>query len=426
MSLRPPPPHLDEREEAEVRSIGLDAHRDFCEVALCEQGQVRSAGRVATRIEPLSEFAAGLRPDDQVAIEATQGATAIRRLLEPHVARVLVVDSRKAAALAQARAKTDRLDARALARLLAAGVLEEVWAPDEGHAALRRLLARRQALVRARTRAKNEVHAALARTLCPRPPVTDLFGRAGRRWLCERALPSEERLTVEGCLRQVDLFDEEISLLERALAEQAATAVEIRRLLTVPGVNMVTAATFVAWVGDVSRFPSPRKLVGYLGLDPRVRQSGAGLAHHGRISKEGARAVRHVLGESVWSVVMAPGPLRAFFQRLQSRKGPQLAATATARKLCVLFWHMLTRDEDYAFAQPALTRHKLRKLELAAGAPRHRGRPGPDGPWRVGPAQRAAERAIGEQAEHAYRQLVSDWQRQRPRGADATTGERRS
>lgn len=148
-------------------------------------------------------------------------ATAIRRLLEPHVARVLVVDSRKAAALAQARAKTDRLDARALARLLEAGVLEQVWAPAEEHAALRRLLARRQALVRARTRAKNEVHASLARTLCPRPPVTDLFGRTGRRWLSERALPSEERLTVEGCLRQVDLFGEEISLLERALAEQA-------------------------------------------------------------------------------------------------------------------------------------------------------------------------------------------------------------
>lgn len=408
-----------------MRSIGIDAHRDFCEVAVCERGQVRGAGRVPTRVASLTEFAASLDADDQVAIEATQGAAAIRRLLEPHVARILVVDSRKAAALAQARAKTDRLDARGLARLLEAGVLEEVWAPDEEHGALRRLLARRGALVRARTRAKNEVHAALARTLSPRPPVTDLFGRAGRRWLCDLPLPAEERLTVEGCLRQVDLFDEEVAQLDRALAERGAASPEIRRLLTVPGVNLITAATFVAWVGHVGRFPSPRQLVGYLGLDPRVRQSGTGLAHHGRISKEGARAVRHVLGESVWSVVMAPGPLRAFFRRLQSRKGPQVAATATARKLCVLFWHMLTRGEDYSFAQPALTRHKLRKLELAAGAPRHRGRPGPDGPWRVGPAQRAAERAIGEQAELAYQRSVSDWQRQRPKGASAATGERR-
>jgi transposase len=408
-----------------VRSIGIDAHRDFCEVAVSEHRHVRGAGRVPTRVEPLRRFAATLDPTDRVAIEATQGAAAIRRLLEPHVARVLVVDSRKAAALAQARAKTDRLDARTLARLLEAGVLEEVWAPDEKHGALRRLLARRGALVRARTRAKNEVHAALGRTLSPRPPMTDLFGRGGRCWLDALPLPAEERLTVQGCLRQVDLFDEQVAQLDRAVAERGAASPEIRHLLTVPGVNLITAATFVASVGDVARFPSPRQLVGYLGLDPRVRQSGTGLAHHGRISKEGARAVRHVLGESVWSVVMAPGPLRAFFRRLQSRKGPQVAATATARKLCVLFWHMLTRGEDYAFGQPALTRHKLRKLELAAGAPRHQGRPGPDGPWRVGPAQRAAERAIGEQAEIAYSQLVSDWQRQRPKGASAATGERR-
>jgi transposase len=326
------------------------------------------------------------------------------------VGRVVVVDSRKAAALAQARAKTDRLDARTLARLLEAGVLERVWSPAEDSAALRRLLARRAAIVRARTRAKNEVHAVLGRTLAPRPPVTDLFGRAGRRWLDERVLPVEERLTVDGCLRQIDLCDDEVARIDRAIAEH--------------GVNLITAATFVAWIDDIGRFSSPRKLVGYLGLDPRVRQSGSGLAHHGHISKEGARSVRHVLGESVWSVITAPGPLRAFYRRLQSRKGPQVAATATARKLCVLFWHMLSRGEDYAFAQPALTRHKLRKLELAAGAPRHRGRPGPDGPWRVGPAQRAAERAIGEQAERAYQRSVSDWRRQQPKGADATNGER--
>ena len=412
-----------------MRSIGLDVHRDFCEVAICQGGAARSAGRVPTLVEPLRAFAATLTADDQVAIEATHNAGAIRRLLEPHAGRVVVIDSRKAAALAQARAKTDRLDARTLARLLEAGVLEEVWSPDPERAALRRLLSRRQALVRARTRAKNEVHACLARTLCPRPPVANLFGRTGRRWLAEQPLPAEERLTAEGCLRQVDALAGEIALLDRALAQRTAGSADVRRLLGVPGVNLITAATFVAWVGDIERFSSPRKLVAYLGLDPRVRQSGASSARHGRISKEGARAVRHVLGESVWSVVQAPGPMRAFFRRLQSRKGPQVAATATARKLCVLFWHLLARGEDYAYAQPALTRHKLRLLELAAGAPRHRGRAGPDGPWRVGPAQRAAERAIGEQAEAAYRRMVTDWARQRPGGqrpggAGATTGER--
>ncbi len=194
-------------------------------------------------------------------VEATGNAAAVVRLLAPYVGRAVVANPRRLSGVVGPRAKTDRLDARALARLLAAGMIEEVWTPTDELRALRRLLARRAALVRARTRAKNEVHAALLRNLHPRPPVKDLFGRAGRRWLAGLAFPADEQVTVEGCLRQVDALDEEIERLERLLAEQAIRSTEIRRLLTVPGVNLITAATFVAWVGDVRRFPSSRKLV---------------------------------------------------------------------------------------------------------------------------------------------------------------------
>ncbi len=139
--------------------------------------------------------------------------------------------------------------------------------------------------------------------------------------------------------------------------------------MSVPGVNVQTAATFMAAIGDIGRFSSPRKLVSYLGLDPRVRQSGSGPARHGRISKTGASEARHMLGEVAWKVMLTPGPLRAFFERIRVRRGPQIAATATARKLVVLFWYLLTREEDYAFARPAMTRHKVRRLELLAGCP---------------------------------------------------------
>ena len=139
---------------------------------------------------------------------------------------------------------------------------------------------------------------------------------------------------------------------------------------------MQTAATFMAAIGDIGRFSSPRKLVSYLGLDPRVRQSGSTPARHGRISKEGASESRHMLGEAAWKLMMTPGPLRAFFERVRARRGPQIAATATARKLVVLFWHLLSRGEDYAFARPAMTRHKIRRLELLAGAPSQKGTQG--------------------------------------------------
>jgi transposase len=166
----------------------------------------------------------------------------------------------------------------------------------------------------------------------------------------------------------------------------------------------------------------PRKLVSYLGLDPRVRQSGNEPARHGRISKAGAAEARHVLGEVAWKVSRTPGPLRAFFERVRARRGPQVAATATARKLVVLFWHLLTREEDYAFQRPSMIRNKIRRLELVAGAPPRKGKQGIAGG--KSKAVWDAERELSHQAEAAYRRLLSDWRATGPAraGAGATQG----
>jgi transposase len=160
-----------------MRWFGLDVHRDFCEVAIAEEKGVRSAGRIATRVPTLELFAKSLAPGDVVALEATTGADRIVSLLERRGICVVVANTRKLRSITEAKAKTDRLDARTLARLLASGLLKEVWTPDERTRTLRRLTNRRERLVRARTRAKNEAHGVLARHLCERPSVTDAFGR---------------------------------------------------------------------------------------------------------------------------------------------------------------------------------------------------------------------------------------------------------
>ena len=400
----------------------MDVHRDFCEVAIMEaDGRVRSAGRVASTFDELTLFAGSLAPDDVVALEAS-GAGLIAEIIEPHVAAVLVANTRKLPQISKAKAKTDRLDARTLARLAGPGFLETVWAPDERTRALRRLCARREALVRARTRAKNEAHAVPARNLCGRPPVSDSFGTKGRVWLAGLELPPDERLTLDGCLRQIDFLDGEIAALEAALAVEAPGSPEILRLMTVPGVSLHTAAAFMAAVGDIRRFPSARQLVGYLGLDPRVRQSGNGDARHGRISKAGSSLARGMLDEAAWSVAQTPGPLRAFFERIRARKGPQVAATATARKLACLFWCLLTRQEDYAYARPSMTRAKVRQLELAAGAPRRKGVRGIAGNKNA--KTQEAERELARQAESAYRRTIADWTTAGPvrKGAGVTPG----
>ena len=116
-----------------MRAIGLDVHRDFCEVAIAEAGAVRSAGRIATRPEVLDLFAASLGADDRVVLEVCGNAWEIARIIEPHVARVVVV-SPSDTGIRHARAKTDRLDARTLAKLLAAGSLDSVSMPTNARA----------------------------------------------------------------------------------------------------------------------------------------------------------------------------------------------------------------------------------------------------------------------------------------------------
>jgi transposase len=402
-----------------MRFIGLDVHRDFCEVAIAEAGKVRLAGRVQTAPAALELFAQSLGGDDEVALEATGNALQIARIIEPHVARVVLANPKAVKGITRAGAKTDKIDARTLAKLLAGGFLPAVWLPDEQTRILRRRISARAQLVRQRTRAKNQVHATLIRNLKGKPPVSDLFGVRGRRWLAAQELPADEQETVAACLRQIAFLDRELALVERALAEQVLASTEMRRLLTLPGVNFVTAAALLAAIGEIGRFPSARQLVSYLGLDPRVSQSGAEPARHGRISKQGPGETRHVLVEAAWHATRAPGPLRAFHQRVAARRGGNIATVAVARKLAVIAWHMLSRGADYAFARPSLTREKLRRLELMTGAERQKGK-------RIGvfatKEQHDLDKQLAAQAELAYRRLVQDWQPAINKGTGAAPG----
>jgi transposase len=165
------PPCFFELEEVVVRFIGVDVHRDFCEVAVVEDGRLRFAGQVASAPSELEVFACSLAPDDVVAMEATANALATARIVEPHVAQVVLADPKAVKRITGLRAKTDKIDAALLARLLATRFLAEVWTPDEPTRVRRRLISRPMHLVRQRAREKNQVHAVLQRQLkqirCP-------------------------------------------------------------------------------------------------------------------------------------------------------------------------------------------------------------------------------------------------------------------
>ena len=340
---------------------------------------------------------------------------------------VIVANPLQVKAIAHAHVKTDKIDAGVLASLRAADFLPEIWLPDVDTERLRRLVARRNQVVRHRTRIKNEVHAIPHAHLIPPCPHADLFGRLGRIWLSRQVMPDDECTAIERHLRELDRLGEDLGVLDREIAQAAINDPMVKRLLTVTGVNLIVAAGLVAAIGEVRRFPEPQKLVSYVGLNPRVRQSGLGLAQHGRISKRGRSHARAMLVEAAWAAAKAPGPLRAFFLRVRARRGHQIAAVAVARKLAVLCWHLLTNDADYQWARPALVANKLRAMELQAGEPARKGnKRGAAYAYNI-KELRDREIDLARHAEQAYERFVSQWQRRgkRKQRTGAASEERR-
>ena len=152
-----------------------------------------------------------------------------------------------------------------------------------------------------------------------------------------------------------------------------------------------------------------------------MRQSGAEVARHGRISRQGPGEARHVLVEAAWHAARTTGPLRAFHERVAARRGANVATVAVARKLAVIAWHMLTHGEDYAFVRPSLVREKIRRLELMVGAKRRQGRRNPVRVFATS-EQHRLEKELAAQAELAYRRLMADWNAQKRKGAGAAPG----
>jgi transposase len=408
------------------RVIGMDIHRTFAEIVFWEEGRLRHFGRIDMSRSGLEAFGRGLERTDEIVVEATGNAMSAVRVLEPYVARVIVANPMQVKAIAHARIKTDKIDAGVLAQLQASGFLPEVWVPDAATERLRRLVARRNQVVRHRTRVKNEVHGILQAHLVPQCPHADLFNQRGRAWLTRQVLPDDERMAIARHLREIDRLGEDLAELDANIAKDTITDPRIGRLLTITGVNLAVASGIVAAIGDIGRFKEPQKLVSYFGLNPRVRQSGLGLAQYGRISKTGRSHARAMLVEAAWAAAKAPGPLRAFFLRIRGKRGHQIAAVAVARKLAVLIWHMLTKQEDYHWLRPALVASKNRQHALRSGAPTERGvgRRGAAYAYNV-KELRDREKAAAEIAERTYDQMTRHWQPKRSkRCTDATNGKR--
>lgn len=390
-----------------MRSIGMDVHRSFAQVAILDSGKFTDNIRIDLEHDAVVAFGKSPTSEDEVVLESTGNTAAIVRLLKPFVRRVVIANPLQVKAIAHARVKTDKVDAKILAQLHSAGFLPEVWSADDETQGLRRLVSERAVLVRSIRRVKSRVQAVLHANLVPKY-VGHLFGKGGKRWLAEVPLPKLERDILVRHLDELEWLNGKLEKMDRDMARISLDDQRSRKLMSIAGISSTIATAIIAAIGDISRFPSPESLASYFGLTPRIRQSGDRGAIHGRISKQGNGLARTMLVEAAWSAASVPGPLRAFFLRIKDRKGLNVAAVATARKIAELIWQLLRKDEPYRWARPAFVAMKMRKLELRAGAPRAHGAAGPGRDYWIKEI-RHREMELVAQAEAAYAQMVASW-----------------
>jgi transposase len=291
----------------------------------------------------------------RAAIESMNGARFVHDSLEFAGWDVLIADAQRVRGLAPLAAKTDKIDARVLAELTRRALVPEIWLPTPEVRAERERARFRLHLVRHRTALKNRISATLM-TFGHPCPMADLFGVAGRKLLDSLALPEPWQASLSESLALVDDLTARVDALEVELRDLGADDPSMQLLMTVPGVGWVLAYTIASEIGDITRFATPKKLAGYTGLCPLVRQSGP-KDRRGPLAKNGPKYLRWALVEAATHAARDVRYLERYErtkQRLGRQRGAKVARVDLARQLAEAIWHVLTKNEPFHPAGPAI------------------------------------------------------------------------
>ncbi len=248
-------------------------------------------------------------------------------------------------AIAEARIKTDRIDAKTLAYLLRGDLVAESYVPTRKNRERRALLRHRASLIRMRVEIKNRIHALLDKHELTYT-YTDLFGKQGLEWLHSLQLPTPDQEILQSSLQVVETLNEQIQSLDIQIAKDATSEEKAKLLMTMPGVDYYAAMVLLSEIGDVHRFSSDEKLVSWVGLAPQTHQSGE-TNWTGHITRKGSqtgpldsrpmRTIRQTTRSR----------MREFYERIERKHGSQKAIVAVARKMLAIMYVMLIRNEPY-------------------------------------------------------------------------------
>ena len=347
-------------------SVGVDVHKKRCRACLKdEKGRLIEELSFQRDAEGIVDFRNLLQSygEAKIVLESTGNLwiPVYDNLTENPRNRVILANPRKTRIIAEAKIKNDKLDARILADLVRADLVAASYVPEEPIRQQRALLRQRRTLVQGTVAIKNRIHNQLDRHNLSHE-YSDLFGKQGREWLRSLQLPSIEQTILNVEMKQLESLEDGIGELTEKIAIEASMEPRAKLLMGFTGIDYYSAMLLLAEIGDIKRFPSPKKLVAYAGLAPGIRSS-ADKTIRGHITKEGNKYLRWILIEAAQHASRFDPKLQSFYLRVSARRGRQKAIVAVARKLLVSIYHVLNRNETYHGQRPELLERKIRNLQ---------------------------------------------------------------
>jgi transposase len=349
--------------------VGIDVHKRFCQAALMdEDGAILHELKFENTIEGahrLVNLARSVNPHVKAVLEPSANYwLKIYDKLEDEGVEVKLSNPSRTKAIAEARVKMDKIDAKMLAYLLRGDLVAESYVPTKKNRERRSLIRHRASLMRMRTEIKNRIHAILDKHDLPYD-YTDLFGKQGVEWLRNLQLPTPDHQILQSNLQILETLNAELQNADIQIAKDAATEDQAKLLMSMPGVDYYAAMILLSEIGDVKRFASPEKLASWVGLAPQVHQSGE-TQWTGHITKKGSKRARWILTQCAQSARQHDPRMREFYMRIEQKHGSSKAIVAVARKMLAIMHVMLTRNEPYRGENRQLTEQKHKRLERIA------------------------------------------------------------
>lgn len=325
--------------------IGMDIHKQFTvAVVKDEQGNKLAENKFDNSKNNFQQFLQLFKPEEtKIVMESTGVWEYIYDMLDNMNYSVKLANPMKTRAIAEARIKTDSIDASTLADLLRANLVAESYIPPKEIRKLRQLTRERIAFVKHTTQIKNNIHAILLRRGMQLPNAT--LCKSSIEWL---RIQSDEIVALKDYLDLLEFYEKKMNEIEKQIYEATDKDKNAGLLMTIPGIASVRALNIIAEIGNINRFSTADKLCSYAGLVPSLRQSGNTL-RFGRLIQQSSKILKSTLIEASWNIIRMKerNHLNEFYHKLCKKKGKQKAICATARKLCCVIHAMLTKQTEF-------------------------------------------------------------------------------